>query len=84
MAADGVPVLVEVDGTGHFRPEAWLGDVRRQRKLRVPDGARWLRVTVWELRYEPDDFFDDLRPRFGSPKSTTEWSDRAIRIRLPG
>ena len=60
-AADGVPVLVEVDGTGHFTPQDWLADVRRQRRVQVPDGARHLRVTNWEVRYEPDEFFGDFR-----------------------
>ncbi len=60
-AADGVPVLVEVDGIGHFTPEGQLNDVRRQRRVIVPDGARFLRVTNWELRYEPDEVFVDLQ-----------------------
>ena len=59
-ATDGVPVLVEVDGSGHLTPQGWLNDVRRQRRLIVPDGARYLRVTNWELRYEPEEFFADL------------------------
>jgi very-short-patch-repair endonuclease len=60
-AADGAAVLVEVDGTGHFTPQGWLADVRRQRRVVVPDGARHLRVTNWELRHEPEEFFEDLR-----------------------
>jgi hypothetical protein len=59
-AADGVPVLVEVDGSGHLTPQGWLDDIRRQRRLIVPDGARYLRVTNWELRYEPEEFIRDL------------------------
>lgn len=59
-AADGVPVLVEVDGSGHMTPQGWLSDIRRQRRLHLPATARLLRVTNWELRHEPDEFFADL------------------------
>ena len=60
-AADGVPVLVEVDGAGHHTAQGRLRDVRRQRSILVPDGARFLSVTPWELRYEPDSFYEDLK-----------------------
>jgi hypothetical protein len=60
LAADGVLVVLEVDGIGHISPETWIADMRRQRGLLVPDGTRFLRASTWELRYEPDDVFESL------------------------
>jgi hypothetical protein len=58
---DGRVVLVEIDGLAHLHPGQWHADLRRQNELAVADpGAIFLHISSWQVRYEPDPFFDVL------------------------
>ena len=64
---DGRLLLVEIDGAGHFDIRQWSSDMERHNALAVRTAAIILRVTTWQIRYDPDRFFDQsLAPLFGS------------------
>jgi very-short-patch-repair endonuclease len=58
--ADGRCVIVEIDGVGHLEADTWHADISRHNDLAVATGAIVLRVTGWEVRHDPDPFFDLL------------------------
>jgi very-short-patch-repair endonuclease len=53
-------VIVEIDGAGHMDVAQWHADIVRHNGLAVGTGAVTLRVTAWEVRNDPDPFFDLL------------------------
>ncbi len=57
---DGRLVIVEIDGVAHMDVANWQDDIERQNALAATAGAVVLRVTSWELREDPDPFFDLL------------------------
>lgn len=61
---DGRRLIVEIDGVGHMQVDQWRADLVRQNALTVATGALTLRVTGWEVRNDPDPFFDLLTALF--------------------
>ncbi len=59
---DGRLVIVEIDGVGHLAVDSWHADLARHNALTVSTGALTLRVTGWEIRNNPDPFFELLAP----------------------
>lgn len=59
---DGRLVIVEIDGVGHLAVDSWHADLARHNALTVSTGALTMRVTGWEIRNNPDPFFDLLTP----------------------
>lgn len=57
---DGRLLIVEIDGIGHLDVEAWHADIARHNDLVASTRALMLRVTGWEVRNDPDSFFDTL------------------------
>jgi very-short-patch-repair endonuclease len=60
VLASGRRIIVEIDGVGHLSAETWHDDIARHNELAVSAGAVILRVTGWEVRNDPDPFFDQL------------------------
>jgi hypothetical protein len=58
--ANGLTVVLEVDGAFHMEVEHWEDDLARQRRLSGP-GRIVVRCTSRELRDEPHRVADDLR-----------------------
>jgi very-short-patch-repair endonuclease len=52
--------IVEIDGIGHLDVAAWHSDIARHNELALDTGAVILRVSGWEIRNDPDPFFDLL------------------------
>ena len=61
---NGRLLIVEIDGIGHLDVSSWHSDVARHNELAVDTGALILRVTGWEVRNDPDPFFDLLASLF--------------------
>lgn len=53
-------VIVEIDGIGHLEVASWHADIARHNELATATGAMILRVSGWEVRNDPDPFFDLL------------------------
>ncbi len=58
---DGRLLVVEIDGAGHLDAHAWHEDLQRHIDLAAATGAIVLRVTGWQLRNDPEPFFELLR-----------------------
>jgi very-short-patch-repair endonuclease len=54
--------MVEIDGVGHLEVATWHDDLARHNALVAGNGGIVLRVSNWQLLYEPDAFFDVLTP----------------------
>lgn len=55
---DGRRLIVEIDGVGHLAVAQWHADLQRNNALAVASGAVHLHVTGWQIRHDPDPFFD--------------------------
>ena len=66
---DGRLVIVEIDGIGHLEVGTWHDDVQRHNELAFSTGAVILRVTNWQLEYEPESLFTVLAPLVRSASS---------------
>ena len=53
-------LIVEIDGLGHLEAASWQADITRHNELALTTGALVLRITGWELRHDPDPFFQTL------------------------
>ncbi len=53
-------LIVEIEGAGHFDIGSWRADLARHNGLAAVTGAMILHVTGWEIRHDPDPFFDLL------------------------
>lgn len=62
--ADGRLLIVEIDGAAHMEVAQWEDDLARQNDLVFTTGAIVLRVTTWQVRYDPDPFFQLLTAYF--------------------
>ena len=59
---DGRVLMVEIDGVAHMDVRQWEADlIRQNEKLTAETGALVLHVTGWQIRHDPDAFFDLLR-----------------------
>ena len=58
---DGWVLMVEIDGVAHMDVRQWEADLIRQNELTAETGALVLHVTGWQIRHDPDEFFDLLR-----------------------
>jgi very-short-patch-repair endonuclease len=58
---DGRVLMVEIDGVAHMDVRQWEADLIRQNELTAETGALVLHVTGWQIRHDPDEFFDLLR-----------------------
>ena len=59
--ADGRILMVEIDGVAHMDVRQWEADLIRQNELTAETGALVLHITGWQIRHDPDEFFDLLR-----------------------
>ena len=57
---DGRIVMVEIDGAGHMSADSWLADMERHNDLALVTDALVLRVATWQLRHDPEPFFERL------------------------
>ena len=54
---NGRTLIVEIDGIGHLDVSQWQSDITRHNELALDTGALILRVTGWDVRNAPGDFF---------------------------
>lgn len=53
-------LVVEIDGIGHLEVSTWHADIARHNEIAASTGAMILRVSGWEVRNDPDPFFELL------------------------